>query len=152
MSFEPREINDPGVSGKLTPVQTEHSGTMYIREGMSVAEAMAYGQAALDAKDARIGTITRQGKRFPTYETNPVIERERIETQTRLRAEVEIALKDGLTADVRPTSERGIPRVEVVKAIRDKYPVQFQLRLLWVRLRDWLLITMEKLNRFLRRV
>lgn len=157
MSFEPREVGDPGVSGQLTPVTTEAGGKMYIRENMSVAEAMAYGQAALDAKDARIITVTRKGRRFPTYESNPAIERECVESFTKLRAEVELALRGNKTADVqlaKPVADAGgtvTTKVErVTKSIREKYPVQFALRLLWVRIRDWFTPKLRLLHNWLR--
>jgi hypothetical protein len=149
------EVGDPGVSGKLTSVTTDDGKTIYIREDMDVAEAMAFGQAALDAKDARLMTTTIRGRRFPTYESNPVITRETNESFTKLRAEVELALHGNKTADVQAVrsddAQNGV-RVEVTKSIREKHPIQFNIRLLWVRLRDRLLPTLERLRKFLRRI
>lgn len=149
------EVGDPGVSGNLTPVVADDGKVIYTRENMNVAEALAYGQAALDRHDARIATVTVGGKRFPTYETNPAIEKQRVETFTQLRAEVELALKGNKTADVQivpSLSSQSGTRLEVTKPIREKYPVQYNLRLLWVRLRDWTLLSMERLTKFLRRI
>jgi len=156
------EVNDPGVSGKLTPVITEDGKRIYIREGMDVREALKLGQAALDAHDKRIMTTTIGGKRFPTYESSPVIAREAARTFAAIGAEVELALK-GKKPDVviapasgSPVSGPGIPQgtvvVKVTKPIREKYPIQFNIRLLWIRLRNVLLNTLERLRKFLRRI
>lgn len=141
----------PNISGKLTPVQTEAGGYMHIREDMDVAEALRYGQAALDAKDARIMTTTRGGRRFPTYESNPAIERERVNSDRRLRAEVELVLKGkqpDVVIHVDTAFEKPIP--VVTKPVREKYPVQFGLRLLWVRFRDWFTPKLRLLHNWLR--
>lgn len=145
MNQRVKEVHDPGVSGQLTGVKAEDGSAMYIRD-MDVKEALVLGQAALDAKDARIMTVTRGGKRFPTYWSNPAIERPAVVLNSRLRAEIDVVLKHGKTADVAPSSSGPI----VTKPIRQKHRVLYGIARVWVPMRDNLVRLFENLAKWLR--